>query len=44
MAKNPLSFNQKLFLDFVSEEKTINDLFYFTGGTALSEFYLQHRY
>jgi len=44
MAKTPLSFNQKLFLDFVSEEKTINDLFYFTGGTALSEFYLQHRY
>lgn len=44
MAKSLLSFNQKRFLDFVSQEKTIKDLFYFTGGTALSEFYLQHRY
>jgi len=44
MAKSLLSFNQKSFLDFVSEEKSIRNLFYFTGGTALSEFYLQHRY
>jgi predicted nucleotidyltransferase component of viral defense system len=44
MAKSLLSYNQKLFLDFVSEEKLINDLFYFSGGTVLSEFYLQHRY
>jgi len=27
----------------VSEEKQITNRFYFTGGTALAEFYLQHR-
>ena len=44
MAKSLLSTNQKLFLDFVSKEKVILDLFYFTGGIVLSEFYLHHRY
>lgn len=44
MAKSLLSPNQKLFLDFIVKEKSINDSFYLTGGTALSEFYLQHRY
>lgn len=44
MAKSLLSANQSIFLDFVSKEKSIYSLFYLTGGTALSEFYLQHRY
>ncbi len=44
MAKSLLSVNQKKFLDFFSEEKSLYSLFYLTGGTALSEFYLQHRY
>lgn len=44
MVKSLLSINQKLFLDFFSEEKTLHNFFYFTGGTALSEYYLQHRY
>jgi len=44
MVKSLLSANQKLFLNFISGEKTIYNSFYLTGGTALSEFYLQHRY
>ncbi|MBI3366584.1 nucleotidyl transferase AbiEii/AbiGii toxin family protein [Candidatus Roizmanbacteria bacterium] len=44
MAKSLLSPNQKLFLDFVSKERSIHNLFYLTGGTALSEFYLHHRF
>lgn len=44
MVKSLLSINQKLFLDFFSEEKALHNFFYFTGGTALSEYYLQHRY
>lgn len=44
MAKSLLSHNQKLFLEFISKNQNINSLFYFTGGTALSEYYLQHRY
>ncbi|MDH7475958.1 MAG: nucleotidyl transferase AbiEii/AbiGii toxin family protein [Microgenomates group bacterium] len=44
MAKSLLSVNQKQFLSFFSSEKKLNEKFYFTGGTALSEYYLQHRY
>lgn len=44
MAKSLLSNNQKVFLEFINKEKFINQLFYLTGGTALSEFYLKHRY
>lgn len=44
MAKSLLSANQKIVLDFISKEKPILNLFYLTGGTALSEYYLQHRY
>jgi len=44
MAKSQLSANQKIFLSFIDGEKLIYDLFYLTGGIALSEFYLQHRY
>lgn len=36
--------NQKIVLDEVSRNKYLKHYFYFTGGTALSEFYLQHRY
>ncbi len=30
-------------MEFIQKEKQITDRFYFTGGTALSEFYLKHR-
>ena len=43
MAKSYLDKNQKRFLDFFSREKKLNDSFYFTSGTALSEYYLHHR-
>lgn len=43
MAKSYLDKNQKVFLDFFSQEKKLADKFYFTGGTALSEHYLHHR-
>lgn len=38
-----LSENQKRLLEFLSQEKSICDHFYLTGGTALAEFYLHHR-
>ncbi|MGI0134734.1 MAG: nucleotidyl transferase AbiEii/AbiGii toxin family protein [Candidatus Micrarchaeaceae archaeon] len=38
-----LSNNQRKILSLLSAEKTICEHFYLTGGTALSEFYLQHR-
>lgn len=38
-----LSQLQKRFLELVIKEKTIVRDFYWTGGTVLSEFYLQHR-
>ena len=38
-----LSKNQTSILHFLSEEKLISDSFYLSGGTALAEFYLQHR-
>jgi len=44
MAKSLLSVNQKIFLDFFSKHKLLFNSFYLTGGTALSEFYLNHRY
>lgn len=39
-----LTPRQKKVLSFVKESKYLTDRFYFTGGTALSEYYLQHRY
>lgn len=36
-------FQKDVFLAVI-EEKLIHDNFYFSGGTALAEFYLQHRY
>ena len=45
MGKNSiLTDKQKIVLEEISRNKTICDRFYFSGGTALSEFYLQHRY
>ncbi len=38
-----LSKNQTHLLTLLSSEKSISDSFYLSGGTALAEFYLQHR-
>jgi len=38
-----LSENQINILTLLSTEKLISDYFYLSGGTALAEFYLQHR-
>lgn len=38
-----LTEKQRLIFDKVSKDSTLNSQFYFTGGTALSAFYLQHR-
>ena len=38
-----LSGNQRAVLSLLSKEKVISHNFYFSGGTALAEFYLQHR-
>lgn len=43
MGKSILTSNQKRFLAEASKNQEIIDRFYLTGGTALSEFYLQHR-
>lgn len=39
-----LTNEQKKCLDQIRKDKFICSNFYFTGGTALSEYYLQHRY
>src|SRR3989339_236476 len=38
-----LSDNQRRLLTLLSEEIRIYQTFYLSGGTALAEFYLQHR-
>ena len=38
-----LSNNQKNILSLLAKEKIINNNFYLSGGTALAEFYLNHR-
>src|SRR3989338_60344 len=43
MEDSILSKSQKNILVLLSEEKLIAESFYLTGGTALAEFYLQHR-
>lgn len=43
MSSSILSENQKKLLKLLSQEKSICANFYLTGGTALAEFYLQHR-
>lgn len=42
--KTILSANQRKLLNIISDDKAICSNFYLTGGTALAEFYLQHRY
>ncbi len=43
MAKNILTSKQSQFLELVSNEPKIVSTFYWTGGTALAQIYLQHR-
>ena len=42
-SKTILSAQQTRLLELLSEEKSICEYFYLTGGTALAEFYLHHR-
>src|SRR3989338_2341439 len=42
--KEILTSDQKKFLQLASEESYISREFYLSGGTALSAFYLFHRY
>lgn len=42
--KSILTVHQRRVLESVSQEKYFTDRFYFTGGTALAEFYLKHRF
>jgi len=43
MGKTILTTKQFDFLELVSQEQQITEIFYLTGGTALAEFYLKHR-
>lgn len=43
MGKTILTPKQSHFLELIQKEPQITKRFYLTGGTALSEFYLQHR-
>jgi predicted nucleotidyltransferase component of viral defense system len=43
MGKTILTPNQLAFLERLQSEKQLIQRFYWTGGTALSEFYLHHR-
>lgn len=43
MAKTILSVNQIKILEAISNDREICREFYLTGGTALAEYYLQHR-
>lgn len=44
MGKKVTTPEQEKFLDFVSATPQLGEHFYFTGGTALSKFYLRHRF
>jgi len=44
MGKTILTPKQFDFLELAAKDKQITKRFYLTGGTALSEFYLKHRY
>jgi len=45
MGKIPIiSQKQKLILEGIKNSEYLRKRFYFTGGTALSEYYLQHRF
>ena len=39
-----LTKEQKILLDIITNNNYITSNYYFTGGTALSEYYLHHRY
>ncbi|MDO8610545.1 MAG: nucleotidyl transferase AbiEii/AbiGii toxin family protein [bacterium] len=39
-----LTKNQKILLDLITNNIYFSSKYYFTGGTALNEFYLHHRY
>ncbi len=43
MAKTILTKRQQQLLALLSQEKYIQQYFYLSGGTALAEYYLQHR-
>jgi predicted nucleotidyltransferase component of viral defense system len=43
MEKTVLTKKQQQLLNLLSKESIIEDNFYLTGGTALAEYYLQHR-
>jgi len=44
MGRVILTLNQQKLLSFLSHNQQFADSFYLTGGTALAEFYLKHRY
>jgi predicted nucleotidyltransferase component of viral defense system len=44
MATTILSVRQKLLLQLLSSNPSIQEHFYLSGGTALAEYYLHHRY
>ncbi|TSC93709.1 MAG: Uncharacterized protein CEN91_146, partial [Candidatus Berkelbacteria bacterium Licking1014_85] len=43
MGKTILTSSQNEFLEAFNQEKSLTDNYYWTGGTALAEFYLLHR-
>lgn len=43
MGQTILTPHQSQFLELVGKEPDLTNNFYFTGGTALTEYYLQHR-
>lgn len=44
MKKTVLTKYQRILLQEFVKNKYLTDIFYLTGGTALAEFYLKHRY
>ena len=44
MGEKITTAQQEKFLDFFAKTPALVEKFYFTGGTALSKFYLQHRF
>src|SRR3989344_6374510 len=44
MEETILTKDQSLFLDEFKKDDVLSSVFYLTGGTALAEFYLKHRY
>lgn len=44
MAKTILNQQQQLLLDLISKQKDLTENYYLSGGTALAQYYLQHRF